>query len=749
MKKTLELICLGEYLPKGIRHSIWVLLLLTRFSLANADPLELLSLDFTTLPGDSLQIQLSLSGPAFSPRVFHTDNPARIALDLPGVSNKLGKKLFPVGSAGVQSLQAIAVADRTRVVVNLLKSVPFNTRVEGNNIFVTLQKGKTWSTTEPTRQILTAARPPVRPGTDAYPLGQSILNLDFRRGEKGEGRILVTLANPTMIADTREEGRKVVAYFPSARLPSNLARRLDVMDFATPVQYIDATEDNNGAKLIITPSTQDFEYSSYQSENLLTIEFRPLTTVEKEEAKKKTFAYGGQKLSLNFQDIPVRSVLQILADFTKEQFPPNGLNLVASDTVGGNVTLRLNDVPWDQALALVLKSKNLGKRQEGNIIQILPLDELNKQIKEELEQQKVVEELEPLKTEIIQVNYTNAEDIKKVLVGTMARTNVVTGQQGAMATPTVASTTSLDVSQSILSTRGNVTVDARTNQIIVKDTTKNLERIRDLVKQLDIPIRQVLIEARVVIAGNNFARELGSRFAVNNNIPGHTLTITDSTGKSVDATTMSIAPNGFFTTGNALADLGAAGAIAGTPATLGVTVLKIGDYLLNLELSAAQAEGRTEIISNPRLMTADQTKAVIKQGNQIPVSSGSTATTVASVTYKDVVLELDVTPHITPNDNIRMELMIKKDNPNGTVINGNPEIDTREINTTVQVTNGDTVVLGGVYNNDKITSTNKVPFFGDLPGIGFMFRYNAIQDNKNELLIFITPKVIKQNLGQR
>ena len=749
MKKTLELICLGEYLPKGIRHSIWVLLLLTRFSLANADPLELLSLDFTTLPGDSLQIQLSLSGPAFSPRVFHTDNPARIALDLPGVSNKLGKKLFPVGSAGVQSLQAIAVADRTRVVVNLLKSVPFNTRVEGNNIFVTLQKGKTWSTTEPTRQILTAARPPVRPGTDAYPLGQSILNLDFRRGEKGEGRILVTLANPTMIADTREEGRKVVAYFPSARLPSNLARRLDVMDFATPVQYIDATEDSNGAKLTITPSTVDFEYSSYQSENLLTIEFRPLTTVEKEEAKKKTFAYGGQKLSLNFQDIPVRSVLQILADFTKEQFPPNGLNLVASDTVGGNVTLRLNDVPWDQALALVLKSKNLGKRQEGNIIQILPLDELNKQIKEELEQQKVVEELEPLKTEIIQVNYTNAEDIKKVLVGTMARTNVVTGQQGAMATPTVASTTSLDVSQSILSTRGNVTVDARTNQIIVKDTTKNLERIRDLVKQLDIPIRQVLIEARVVIAGNNFARELGSRFAVNNNIPGHTLTITDSTGKSVDATTMSIAPNGFFTTGNALADLGAAGAIAGTPATLGVTVLKIGDYLLNLELSAAQAEGRSEIISNPRLMTADQTKAVIKQGNQIPVSSGSTATTVASVTYKDVVLELDVTPHITPNDNIRMELMIKKDNPNGTVINGNPEIDTREINTTVQVTNGDTVVLGGVYNNDKITSTNKVPFFGDLPGIGFMFRYNAIQDNKNELLIFITPKVIKQNLGQR
>ena len=758
MKKSLEPLNLAQCLSKGIRHSVWVLLLLTRFSPVNADPLELLALDFTALPGDSLQIQLTLSGQAFSPRVFHTDNPARIALDLPGVSNKLGKKLFPVNTGGVQSLQAIAVADRTRVVVNLLKSVPFNTRVEGNSIFVTMQKGRTWSTAEPTRQLLTAAHPTVRPVSDAYPLGQSIVNLDFRRGEKGEGRILVTLASPTMIADTREEGRKVVAYFPSASLPANLARRLDVMDFATPVQYIDATEDSNGAKLTITPSTEDFEYSSYQSENLLTIEFRHLTTVEKEEAKKKTFAYGGQKLSLNFQDIPVRSVLQILADFTKEQYPPNGLNIVASDTVGGNVTLRLNDVPWDQALALVLKSKNLGQRQEGSIIQILPLDELNKQIKEELEQQKVVEELEPLKTEIIQINYTNAEDIKKVLVGTMAKTNVVTGQAGVMTAPTATSTTSLDVSQSILSTRGNVTVDARTNQIIVKDTTKNLEKIRDLIKQLDIPIRQVLIEARVVIATNSFARELGSRFSVNpaassGNVATNygTVPVPNTVTPMVPTTTTNgvTSSNALFATGSALADLGATGVTGMTPAVLGVTVLKVGDYLLNLELSAAQSEGRSETISNPRIMTADQHPAVINQGTQIPVTSGSTATTVASVTYKDVVLQLDVTPHITPNDNIRMELKIKKDIPLAPDQSGNRAIDTRRIETTVQVSNGDTVVLGGVYENDKTNTVNKVPFFGDLPGIGFLFRYNYVNDSKNELLIFITPKVIKQNLGQR
>ncbi len=749
MKKSLGPFILGQYLPNGknLWHPISVLLFLTWASLAHAEPLQLLSLESTTLPGDSLQIQLTLSGPAFSPRVFHTDNPARIALDLPGVSNRLEKKQFPINVGGAQSIQAIAVADRTRVVVNLVKSVPYNTRVEGNSIYVVLLKGRAITPTESLQQAPVAARPSARPVSDAYPIGQSILNIDFRRGEKGVGRILITLANPTMIADIREEGLKVVARFPAASLPLTLARRLDVMDFATPVQYIDSTEDGNGAKLTITPVTEEYEYSSYQSENLLTIEFRPLTTVEKEEAKKKNFAYAGQKLSLNFQNIPVRSVFQILADFTKEQYPPNGLNLVASDTVAGDVTLRLNDVPWDQALDLVLKAKNLGKRQQGNIIEILPADELNKQIKEELEQQKVVEELEPLKTEIIQINYTNAEDVKIVLVGTMAKTNIATGAMAPNATS--ASTTSLDVSQSILTTRGNVTVDKRTNQLIVKDTAKNLEKVRDLIKQLDIPIRQVLIEARVVIASNSFARELGSRFAVNNELPNQTRTITDSTGKTFDAKTLSIPSNGFFTTGNALADLGAQGAIAGTPATLGVTVLKVGDYLLNLELSAAQAEGRSEIISNPRLMTADQTKAIIKQGNQIPVSSGSTATTVASVTYKDVVLELDVTPHITPNDNIRMELMIKKDNPNGVVLNGNPEIDTREITTSVQVTNGDTVVLGGVYDNTKITNTNKVPFLGDLPGIGFMFRYNAVQDNKSELLIFITPKVIKQNMGQR
>ena len=743
MIKYMETPTMANNFPGG--NTLWpyvfALLLLVRFSLACAEPLQLQSLDFSTLPGDSLQVQLTLNGPAFSPRVFSTDNPPRIALDLPGVSNGLEKKNYPVNVAGVVSIQAIAVADRTRVVINLTEATAYNTRVEGDQIFVVLHKGKPWTSNEPARQTPGATRPSARPVADVYPSGQGTLNIDFRRGEKGVGRILVTLSNPKTIADIREEGTKVIATFPNTSLPANLARRLDVLDFATPVQYIDSREEGNGVKVVITPvSGQEYEYSSYQQENLLTIEFRPLTRVEMDDIKKKAFAFDGEKLSLNFQDIPVRSVLQILADFTKEQYPPNGLNIVASDTVAGNVTLRLNDVPWDQALDLVLKAKNLGKRQEGNIIQILPLDELNKQNKEEYEQQKVIEDIEPLKTEIIQINYTNAEDIKNVLLSTVEKTSQLEGRQaGFGGGSSLTSTTSLETSQSILSARGSVTVDPRTNQLIVKDTPRNLERIRELIKKLDIAVRQVLIESRVVIASNNFARELGARFAVN---PA-------KSNISIDGADFkrTIPDSGFFASGNTLTDLGLTG-VAGPGGVLGATVLRVGDYLLDLELSAAQNEGRVEIISNPRVVTTDQTPAIVKQGTQIPVSSGSTATTVATVTYKDVVLELNVTPHITPDDNIRMKLMIKKDNQNGQVINGNPAIDKRQIDTNVQVGNGDTVVLGGVYENTKSSTTDKVPFFGDLPGLGFLFRRNSVVDKKNELLIFITPKILKENLGQ-
>lgn len=728
-------------------RAVWMMMLSFQLASTQAAALKLQSIDFTTLPGDDLRLQLTLSGPAFSPRIFHTDNPARIALDLPGVGSEMEKKLIPVNVGGTESIQTLEAAGRTRVIINLTAMTPYASRVEGNNIYVTLQKSKGANLLEPPSYT-----PPVSYRSDDASRGPRIQNVDFRRGENGAGRLLVTLNDPKTVTDIHEEGRNVIVNFPNTALPSTLARRLDVQDFATPVRTIDSIAEGNQAKMIITPVTQDYDYSSYQSENLLTVEFRPLTKTEKEEIKKKSFAFSGEKLSLNFQDIPVRNVLQILADFTN-------LNIVASDTVQGNVTLRLNEVPWDQALDLVLKARGLGKRQEGNIIRVAPLDEINKLEKEELEAQKVVEELEPLKTEIIQVNYTKAEDVKNVLVGTTERTSQSTYQPAAIGTASTSTSTSTqEVSQSILSGRGNVTVDARTNQLIVKDTARNLERVRDLVRKIDIPVRQVLIESRVVIATNQFSRDLGSRLSVRG--PESNLVIsqgtTGGTTTGGNATTVTnstpnvatFGPSAMGTAASMLTSLAA----ANPQASAGITLLKAGDFLLDLELSAAQTENRAELLSNPRVITADQTKATIKQGEEIPyqVQSAAGGALISNIQFKQAVTELSITPHITPDNQILMDIFIKRDTRGANAIPGQQiPIDKREIQTTAQVSNGETVVLGGVYEGTKQNLTQKVPFFGDLPGVGFMFRRNNVVDNKTELLIFITPKILMQNLGMR
>lgn len=711
---------------------------------SQAEGLVLKSVDFSILPGDNLQLLLGLSGPAREPRIFHTENPARIALDLPGVTNGLDQKLVPINVGGAQSVQAVESSGRTRVVINLTNMMPYTSRLDGDNILITLQSG--------TAPIAAASAASTKSQFMDRPLDGSdrrIENIDFRRGEKGEGRLLVTLSDPKSLVDIHEEGQKVIVRFADTGLPPQLERRLDVMDFATPVRSVDATTEGANARMVVATVSDDYDYSSYQTDNVLTVEFRPLTKMEKEEIKKKNFSYSGEKLTLNFQDIPVRSVLQILADFTN-------LNIVASDTVQGNVTLRLNDVPWDQALELVLKSKGLGKRQEGNIIRVAPLEEINKQEKEELEAQKVVEDLEPLRTEIIQINYTTAEDIKKVLVGTTERTSQSTSLPASIGGATASTAVStLDVSQSVLSGRGNVTVDPRTNQLIVKDTPRNLERVRDLVRQLDKPIRQVLIESRIVIARNDFLRDLGSRLQVNRLVKGRGAdSFTDSGSSVTDVIFQQPAAGGEKSTNaDVLVDLaakGAATAATGGASAIGFTLIKAGDYLLDLELSAAQREGRSETVSNPRLITSDQTKAVIKQGVEIPyqttVVAGGGAS--ANITFKQAVLELNVTPHITPDDQVLMELLIKKDEQGQQTPVG-PAIDKREIETTAQVANGETVVLGGVYEGVNRNNTDKVPFFGDLPGIGYMFRRNNVEDTKRELLVFITPKVLKQDLALR
>lgn len=715
-------------------------------SLAIAAGSTLKSIEFASLPGDQLQFQLQFDGEPVEPKVFQTDNPARLAMDFIGVSNGLKKKMITVNEGVASGVHAVEASGRTRVVINLLETVPYDTHIEGDSLFVTLNsKGRS-------KASPVAASPEARPiersavAESAFP-AQTIRNIDFRRGPSGEGRILISLNDPNTVVDMQEQGGKVVIHFVNTGISTDLSKSLDVTDFATPIRRIDTRRDGSSTTMVVTPLTTDYDYSSYQTDNLLTVEFRPLTPAEMEIAKKKKFEYTGQRLSLNFQDIEVRSVLQILADFTD-------LNIVASDTVGGNITLRLNDVPWDQAMDIILKSKGLAKRQTGNVILVGPIPEINKLEKEELEASAVKEKLEPLKTEIIQIKYAKAADIQKVLTGVQESREVPESPIDEAYNRTLSPTTSSypettlgaeggfgETNQgSILSERGTVNIDDRTNVLIVKDTARNLEAIRELVSQLDKPVQQVMIESRVVIANDNFSRELGVRLeAAGENIDANNGGFIAG-GQGATEDTSGFNPSGL---NNLVTDLAVAGATGG----LGVVLFKASEFLLRLELTAAQAENLLTIVSNPRLVTTDQNKASIEQGVEIPfqVTSGQGQ---SNTQFKKAVLKLEVTPHITPDDVILMDVLVLNDTPGLQVLEGTGglAIDRRAIETNVQVESGETVVLGGVYIGETRNDVDSVPFFGELPGIGWLFRRTSVQDNKRELLIFITPRILKESI---
>ncbi|TAN51686.1 MAG: type IV pilus secretin family protein [Methylococcaceae bacterium] len=713
-------------------------LALLSLSAAHADALRLEAVDFATLSGDQLRLDFTLSGAAAKPAVFHTDNPARIALDFANVANGLGGKPLPIDTGVARSLIAVETQGRTRVVVNLLSQARYDVAADGNHVFLTMRSGsaaKSAATPSP------GSKTPVLPRIAAGSLpSQSLRNVDFVRGDKGEGRVLIALSDANTVADMRREGGKIVVYIPGAGVPPELEKKLDVTDFATPVRSIETQGETGRAKIAVTPIGEDYDYSSYQTDNLLTIEFRALAKAELEERKKKEAAYSGERLSLNFQDIPVRQVLQILADFTNQ-------NMVASDTVQGNVTLRLNDVPWDQALDIVLKTKGLAKRQEGNVVRIGPSEEIQKQEQQDLAANRRVEELEPLKTELIAVKYAKAEDMKTVLTGassTSAPTAAASTNQSTAATPvnTSESESVVDVSQSVLSARGSVTVDARTNTLVVKDTTANIERVRQLINQLDVSVRQVLIESRIVIADDRFTRNLGAKLTANR--------VGASSSTASNTTPGTVSKDGSLTFMNSLVDLAAA-----TPqGRLGATILRAGGTLLDLELSAGQLEGKSELLSNPRLLTSDGTKAVIKQGTQIPVQSqqSGTAGGTTTVTYKDALLMLEVTPHIAPDDNVIVDLHMTKDSV-GQVLtsangNQNPSIDKKELQTSIQINDGDTVVLGGVYEDEQRNDIDKIPFLSEIPGLGHLFSRSTAVHNKRELLVFVTPKIVRQEIAR-
>ena len=651
------------------------------------------SVDVTGLPGNKAQITLTLSQPAPAPLSFTIDNPARIALDFPDTRNGLVQRSQKVGIGMVESLTAIEAQGRTRVVVNLVDMVPYEAHADGNKIILTVQNAGGGLS----EAAVVAARA-------SGSTGDNISNIDFRRGEDGQGRVIVSLSDPSIPVDMRQEGGKILVDFYRTQLPAELERRLDVLDFATPVKTIDTYSKGDAVHMVITPMGEH-EYLAYQAGNQFTIEVRALTREEAEEAKKDDFGYSGERLSLNFQDIEVRSVLQLIADFT-------GLNVVVSDTVRGSLTLRLKNVPWDQALDIILKTKGLDMRQTGNVILVAPSEEIAAREKLELEAQKQIEELEPLYTEYIQINYAKA-------------TNIATLLKSADTT--------------LLSDRGMATTDERTNTLLVQDTAAKLVEIRQLVARLDIPVRQVLIESRIVIAANNFAKELGVKFGLNKETEFNSDHIVSVGGTQPGD---DVIDPGLVGADGLLVDLGAIAANS----SIGLAVGKIGSHMLNLELSAMEAEGQGEVISSPRVLTSNQKTAFIESGTEIPyqeaTSSGATSTS-----FQKAVLRLAVTPQITPDNRLIMDLDISKDSVGEFSVDGVPAINTNEISTQVLVDDGETLVLGGIYQQEKRQEIEKTPFFGDLPLVSWMFRRTFTTDDKAELLIFVTPKIVKEELN--
>ncbi|MEX0824243.1 MAG: type IV pilus secretin PilQ [Woeseia sp.] len=689
---------------------------------AQDDGNRLQDIQVQSLPGQRVELRLILRDMAPDPLAFTIENPARIALDLPETSLGMSSRRQDVNLGPLSTVLMAEAGGRTRVVLNLDSMVAYDTRRSGNTIYVTL--GADSADASVATRFEGAA--PAGSGQRSYasPGDRRITNVDFRRTTDGGGRVLVNLSDPSTPVDIRQEGGRVIAVFKNTSLPSELMRRLDVVDFATPVTTVDTLRTNNDTRIVISADGK-YEQLAYQSDNEFTIEINPAP--EDEAAASSLFSetkqYEGQRLTLNFQDIETRAVLQLLAE-------TSGRNIVVSDTVQGNVTLRLRNVPWDQALDIVLTTKGLDMRQNGNVIIVAPAEEIAARETADLEAKRAITELEPLYSEFLQVNYAKASDLASLLGG---------GDRG----------------NALLSDRGTVSVDERTNTLLISDTAERLQNIRRLVQTLDIPVRQVLIESRIVIVNDDLSRDLGVRFGITNvesNSSDGIISVTGSgagSGTIVDSALDNIANTGqpFPVQAPTLNNRYAVNLPISNPAgRLALAVLD-SDYIVDLELTAMQAEGRGEIVSTPRIITANQTEAFIEQGVEIPfqeaASSGATTTQ-----FKKAVLSLTVTPQITPDDNIIMDLLVSNDTVGDVVASATggfvPSIDTRKVRTQVLVRDGQTVVLGGIYETERRETINKVPVLGDIPGIGVLFRSTQNVSNKAELLIFVTPRILTE-----
>ena len=684
------------------------------FAARAADPLKLEAIDVQTLSGQQVQLKLHMNGPAPEPLPFTIDKPARIALDLPNTALALASRRIDVHSGGVDTVLAAEANGRTRVVIDVESLLPYTTKVDGDDIIVTLGS-------QPGDAAKQTALARAGSGQATTAVERAIRTIDFRRGADGTGRVIVQLTDPRTPVNVRQEGNQIVVDFAGTLMPKNLMRRYDVMDFATPVQTVDALRVEGSSRLVIS-AQGDFEQLAYQSDNQYTIEIKPSSKHANAEEKKE---YTGERLTLNFQDIDVRSVLQLLAD-------TSGQNIVVSDSVTGNLTLRLQNVPWDQALDIVLRTKGLDKRRQDNVIIIGPTAELAAREKAELAAHKEVQELSPTHTEFMQVNYAKVSDLAKLIKPT----------GGASAR------------NSMLSDRGSLSIDERTNTLLVQDTPEKLADIRRLVQVLDVPVKQVLIEARIVVVSDTFERDLGARLGISGFTTSGPSSLLSVSGTNVGTDSMlssafppsTTKPSGFInypTLDNRYqVNLPA----ANTNGSIGLSVLS-GKHLLDLELSAAQNEGKSETIASPRVITANQKQATIMQGVEIPyqesASSGATTTQ-----FKNAVLSLKVTPLITPDNRVILDLDVSDDTVGAQVTSATggsvPSIDTRQIITQVLVNDGQTVVLGGILDTTKSKSANKVPFFADIPVLGNLFKSTININNKTELLIFITPKILRE-----
>ena len=686
------------------RTATLAVLLLGLHAAAAAATLE--DIRFTTLPSDVTEIELRFDGTPPEPSGYSIDQPARIALDLPGTRSALESKYHSLGNGNTRSVTVLEAGDRTRLIVNLTELVGYETEVQGDVMLVRVGVGQ---------EVVAVAAPSTTPTTgegEARAADSRVQDVDFRRGPDGEGRIIVRLSDPKAPVDVRSEGGDVRVEVSNTALPSELRRRLDVTDFATPVTIVDAIEEA-GHTVITVEAEGDYDYLAYQADDVLTVTVRPVRDDDPTRADD-VFQYTGEKLSLNFQDIEVRSVLQLIADFTD-------LNLVASDTVSGRITLRLQNVPWDQALDIVLRTKGLDKRQMGNVLMVAPAAEIAAREKQELDNKRQIQELAPLRTEFLQIRYANASQLVALFEASGE------GEAG------------------LLSQRGSLIVDERTNSIIISETADKLNEIRRVIQQLDIPVRQVLIEARIVTANTNFTEELGIRWG------GGALSEKSDNFLKIggSAETIGEIQNGINAGQFEISQADAFG--VDLPLNASTSSFAIGvtgqDYLLDLELSALASDGQAEVVARPKVITADKQQAVVASGVEIPfqqaASSGATA-----VQFKEAVLALNVTPQITPDDRIIMDLQVNQDTV-GQVFNGVPSINTNEITTQVLVDNGQTLVLGGIFQTNTQLTIDKTPFLGDLPYVGRLFQRRAQSDDKQELLIFITPRIIQDALSRR